>query len=341
MFFLPLYFLLIPSRLSPSVNGVFWWLIIIFFTLMIGLRLEVGGDWGAYIEHYSRVVGLPFWQALLTNDPGYAALNWLSSLVGGGVYLVNLFSAALVLCGVASFCQRQPQPWLGLLIATPYLLIVVAMGYTRQAIAVGFVMLAFGAILDAKLLRYIFYCIVAALFHKSALIMLPLGFLMVNRANFFVYIYGSVAAVIAFIFILADHYERMVRVYVEDGMDSEGGMVRVAMNALPALIFLLFRNRFVGSIQEKKFMSLISIVALFLLAIVDFAPTAVDRVSLYFIPLQIFVFSRLHLIFKDVLNRTAIVLSIVAFYGAVQWVWLNYASHAEYWLPYKFSPLAA
>ena len=35
------------------------------------------------------------------------------------------------------FVRRQPMPWLGLLVAIPYLVIVVGMGYSRQAIALG------------------------------------------------------------------------------------------------------------------------------------------------------------------------------------------------------------
>lgn len=340
MFLFPLCWLFSPFRLSAGVNILLWWCTGIFFVLIIGLRFDVGGDWGAYLEHYSNVVGLPLWEALLTNDPGYAALNWVSSLIDGGIFIVNLASAALVLWGVATFCRKQPEPWLGLLVATPYLLVVVTMGYTRQAIAVGFVMLAFSAMMDGKVWRYVFFCVIAALFHKSAIVLLLLSFFAPNRAGLSLYFYGTIVTVIAFTMILSDHYERLVRVYIEDGMDSEGGLIRVTMNALPALLFLLFRNKLSRSSHEKKFMSLVAFIAILLFLMVDFASTAVDRISLYFIPLQIFVFSRLHLLFKDVVNRTSVVIGVVVFYGSVQWVWLNYASHASYWLPYKFAPLA-
>jgi hypothetical protein len=69
------------------------------------------------------------------------------------------------------------------------------------------------------------------------------------------------------------------------------------------------------------------------------ASTAVDRVALYFIPIQLFVFSRLPRLAPSSTGRTALVLAIVAYYGAVELVWLKFATHAQYWLPYQFMPL--
>ena len=68
--------------------------------------------------------------------------------------------------------------------------------------------------------------------------------------------------------------------------------------------------------------------------------TAVDRVGLYMLPLQLVVFSHL----PDVLGKQnggkpIWVALVLAYYCAVQFVWLNFASHAKYWLPYRFYPL--
>ena len=80
--------------------------------------------------------------------------------------------------------------------------------------------------------------------------------------------------------------------------------------------------------------------------------TAIDRVALYLLPLQLMVFSNL----PEVLGRrpsaakstshnpastsnNGWVLLVLAYYGAVEFVWLNFASHAPAWLPYRFYPL--
>ena len=44
------------------------------------------------------------------------------------------------------FCLAQADPWLSVLIAIPYMVIVVAMGYTRQAVALGILMVGLAAV---------------------------------------------------------------------------------------------------------------------------------------------------------------------------------------------------
>jgi hypothetical protein len=58
------------------------------------------------------------------------------------------------------------------------------------------------------------------------------------------------------------------------------------------------------------------------------------------LPLQLVVFSYL----PDALGRRGgrnnlLTLLVLLYYAVVQFVWLNYAVHAQYWLPYHFLPL--
>lgn len=46
----------------------------------------------------------------------------------------------------------------------------------------------------------------------------------------------------------------------------------------------------------------------------------------------------MHRIAKSTIGRTRIVVAVVAYYALVQFVWLNYASHSKYWVPYQFMP---
>lgn len=65
---------------------------------------------------------------------------------------------------------REPHPWLSLLLAVPHLIVVVAMGYTRQEAALGLLMLGLASLLRTESLpRFIFWVAVAALFQKARL----------------------------------------------------------------------------------------------------------------------------------------------------------------------------
>jgi len=61
----------------------------------------------------------------------------------------------------------------------------------------------------------------------------------------------------------------------------------------------------------------------------------VDRLALYLTPLQVVVFSRLPFLARKELHPDVMVVLILFGYGAVLFVWLNFASHAQYWLPYR------
>ena len=68
--------------------------------------------------------------------------------------------------------------------------------------------------------------------------------------------------------------------------------------------------------------------------------TAVDRVALYLLPLQLVVFAYL----PEVAGRATTpnkdwVWLVLGYYALVQFVWFNYATHAPWWIPYRFYPL--
>lgn len=123
--------------------------------------------------------------------------------------------------------------------------------------------------------------------------------------------------------------------YVEADYQSSGGFIRVMMNSVPGVLFLLLRDRLALNPAESRLWWWMSVFSLICIPLVLMSSTATDRVALYFIPIQLFVFSRLHLISGDVFWRSMIVLSVVAYYALVQFVWLNFASHAYVWLPYQ------
>lgn len=338
MYALPVLLFFILKSAPLRGQNLLWWFIGIFFTIMIGFRYQVGGDWGSYLRHYDNTLNRTFLAALSTNDPGYAALNWFSGLVGGEIYLVNLIAGAIVMTGIILFARRQPLPWLAVIVTVPYMLTVMAMGYTRQSIALGFILIALVALSDGKLKSFVALVILGALFHKTAVLLLPFAALAETKRKGWTYTWVGITMAVAFGLLVSEgQQEHLWTEYVAKSMESSGGGIRVAMNALPALLFLLFRQRLVESERERKLWIWVSIFALACIPLLGVATTAVDRVALYFMPIQMLVFTRIHLIVRE-FYRPLLVWSIVGGYALVHWVWLNYATHAIYWVPYRFAP---
>jgi hypothetical protein len=76
-----------------------------------------------------------------------------------------------------------------------------------------------------------------------------------------------------------------------------------------------------------------------LLLIVSPSSTAVDRVALYFIPLQLFVGARLpQAMGKRAGTQRQWLMLVLAYTFTVHFVWLFHAENRMYWLPYKFYP---
>jgi hypothetical protein len=339
LFLLPLLAVLAPGRLPAPQAKAVWVLVVGLMTLLIGLRDQVGGDWGAYLTHFQDIARMRWGEVLEYGDPGYYLLNWLVAQVGGDVYAINLVCAAVLMAGTARFCREQPRPWLALLVAVSYLLVVVGMGYTRQSVALGLAMFGLVALGDGRVRAFVLWVAVAALFHKTAVLLIPIAALAVRRRRAWTTLWVAVAALLAYWALLDEAAEFLWLNYVDEEMESQGGAIRVAMNAVPAVLLLLFRRRLLEDAQERSLWTWMALIALACVPLVFLASTAVDRMALYLIPLQMLVFSRLHRLAPGKAGRTLVVLAIVAYYAAVLWVWLNFATHAQYWVPYRFMPL--
>ena len=330
----------IAARSKPRISGkdleLSWFMAGVLMTLLVGLRHEVGGDWFNYEEIYRNMAGAPLSELLEKGDPGYHLLNWLSSQVGGSSYLVNLVSSVLFSVGVVAFCRQQPRPWLALAVAVPYMVIVVGMGYSRQAIALGLAMLGLVGLARRSNLQFVLCVALAATFHKSAVLLVPLAVLATPRGRVWTGLWVGISAVVLYYLLLADSVDSLVTNYLDAEYQSEGAAVRIAMNALPAVILLHFRKRLVWQTAERNLwlsMALLALASVVWL-ITSSSSTAVDRVALYLIPLQLFVFARL----PDMVGRgrgiRTWVIAVVAYYAAVLFVWLNFATHSFAWVPY-------
>ena len=323
----------------PSPYAQSWIAFWLLLTVMIGLRFEVGGDWGSYERQLEAVNDLTIGQALQRGgDVGYVLLNWIAAKLGLGVTAVNMVCATVFASGLVAFAKEQPRPWLAITIAIPYLVTVVAMGYSRQAVAIGFAMLAFSGLGVNSAIRFAIWITVAAIFHKTAVLLIPIAILAKTKGRIWTAAWIGVVGVLLYYFLLAESVDKLMTNYVEAEYQSQGAAIRVAMNALPAALFLAYRKYFGLNGAQLNLWTYLSLAALGFVALLYISPssTAVDRVALYLIPIQIFVLSRLPSAMHTRYGAGQIVrISIMVYSALVLFVWLNFAAHAVYWLPYQ------
>jgi len=312
------------------------WAVLVF---MIGLRWHVGADWNTYFASW-RIAGTEdfirfIW--LYERDPGFYGLMWLFREMGLPFWALNLFLAAVFSTGLVAFARAQPSPWLAILVAVPYLVIVVAMSGVRQATAIGFVLLALVAFQRRHALRFLIYVVLAATFHASAILILPFAGFSFSRTKFqgaLLSIALGLGAYYSLGSAFSGYSDRYLSGYV---IRSSGTIVRIGMNLVAAMIFLFFRRSFVVPRAEyllwrnMSFATITCAILYFFIA----SSTVLDRLVLYLFPLQIFVFGSLPLIIQKQADRLFIALLILIYLGLQLFVFLTFGVNRDAYLPYQ------
>jgi hypothetical protein len=310
----------------------------ILLVVIVGLRWHVGTDWGTYeiILKYSAVSGMA--SVHLTAEPGYAFLNWIAATMNWGIWFPNLVCAAIFTWGLLLFARRQPNPWLALVVAVPYLIVGVGMGFTRQSAALGLVMVALVQFQRRQPYRVFISLGLAATFHASAIVMAPLFAIASVRKTVIV---GGMLVVFGILLYFAFSARIAMRLneYSTYQYVAAGAVPRLLMNLLAATVFLLFRKRFTNDEDEQRLWTLFSLASFAAIAMLYFVSsnTIVDRLAIFLVPIQMFVLSRAPFVFGEERRANVVLIFLVVAYAlAAEYVWLTYGNEAKYhWIPYR------
>jgi len=313
-----------------------WLFLGVFFVLVIGFRNEVGCDWYNYVMHFQRTEGVSLSQAFTqVKDPAHTFVNWWMGQWGWGVYGVNFIYAIIFVTGLITFVHTQANPWLAMAAAVPYMVVMVSMGYSRQGVALGLFMLAITYVEKGKFKSYVFWVLMATMFHKSAIILLPFGLFLSTGGMWLRVVIMIPVLYGGWDLMLAEKQEQLWETYVEKQMQSSGAYIRVIMNFFPAMLLLMYRKQWKRHYADYPFWFWVAIGSIASMFLVGAATTAVDRVALYFIPIQLAVFSRLPYLARKQMSPQMTKIIIILGYTAVLFVWLAFASHAHCWIPYQ------
>jgi hypothetical protein len=324
------------SKLSERYSSPALILGAIAIAVMIGFRQNIGSDWNAYVAMYKLAGYKSFGQLISFGDPAYMGLNWVAQELGYPFWFVNLVCGSVFAWGLYRLAAVQPDPWGAMIIALPYLVIVVAMGYARQGVAIGVLMAGLARFSrGSSIVSFIGYVAAASLFHRTAVVALPLAVAGTSKGRVANLAISLAAVILLFDYMLGNHVDRFINAYIRVEWNSQGAAIRTWMSVTPAVIYFLFRNKLFFTEEERAIwrnFSLAAFVCLFLLLIVP-SSTVVDRLALYILPLQIAVLPRLGIILRSPLGGRL----ILVFYSfLVMFVWLNFAANSGDWVPYRY-----
>jgi hypothetical protein len=318
-------------------TGIVPMLIGLFLTVFVGYRYEVGVDWPTYMLIFSDISRMSLLEALTYGDPAYSVINWAVSRAGGQIWHVNLICAAFFFYGLIRFCSVLPRPGLALAVLVPMLVISTAMGYTRQATAVGFVMLAFVDFRGTANWRWIAWLAVAVLFHRSAIFAFPLFAATGSNGAIIRIVVGGAIAVTLLLTVVMTNIGDVLSLYLEGDMESSGAIFRTTIGALVGFLYFILGS---GKIFDER-QAVIRNMAIAMIALLPMyalipSSTIIDRIGILLLPFQGAILSSFAYQFRKSPGIEIFVSSIILIiYAAILAVWLFFSSYASYWINYE------
>ena len=335
LFLLPLWLIFAPDRGAVTDSLLF-----LILTLFIGLRRDVGGDWRSYLLLFNRGRSYPLPVAIAVSDPGYMLLGRAVAALNLDVGALNLLCATIFSAGLVLFSFEQAEPALALLIATPVAIVIVAMGFTRQSVALGLVLIATVAASAGNIAAASCCLMAAVLFHSSALLTLPMGL-------FWAYpqiaesrpaaLAGLIAGVALW---LAGRLVPAASRLLERYRGSAGAAVRLLPTALCVFIVLLFEPRLEFAGHLAALIPYFTLVSVFLLTTIPYAPTLADRLGFYTVVYQMMVIPAAIQAVTDPAAQAVLLGFVALLYLGLFGAWAFFSKFSASWMPYR-SYLAA
>ena len=231
-----------------------------------GLRYETGGDWDAYTElfamfpPFSRLIGHPVELIQQPVEEGFTLLCALIKSLGGTVqhlfFVVTTVNILLITCALPKYTK---YPVVALLCYYGILYFQLEMIYIRQATAVALCFFALQFIRPKKFVPYLLLVLIACTFHRVAILMLPLYFLLDCKVPVWLYVtvvgIGAVLMVagipwIKTIFLtvagwLGENYAEKAEMYTEEAMFAvhRGLSVGFVLNLAMLIVVMFFKDK--------------------------------------------------------------------------------------------------
>jgi len=258
-----------------------------FLFIFIGLRYKVGSDWNTYNDIF-------FLDGLQSKnyEIGYYFIIYVSKFLELNIFGLNIFASFIFFLGFFSLFKDEKYFWFAINLSLPYLFLVVAMGYTRQSIAIGFGMLIFKSLIKSNKLNQLFFLFLALMFHYTSIIY---SFFIFYNIRSFLLKFICFIVVIFLLFLLTDQFSdlsRYYKYYYAVGRDSFGGLPRLLLASIPSLIFI-FNFKHIRKSNYNNLFETYTILIALLWILVFISSTSADRLLLYLLPLKVFLFLKI------------------------------------------------
>ncbi len=331
--------LLVPfGRIRNRKNTLLLAAASIVLFVFVGYRWEVGCDWTGYLNIFQITKQQSVGEILSSREPGFLLLNIFAHYLDLDYYYINVVGALLFFIGLFFFAKAQENPLAVVALSFPVLIVNMPMSAVRQAIAIGFIMLATNAYRGRRQFSYVAAVLAGGTFHQSAFVFLGLTPLVRLRLSVWTValcvILAAPGAYYAFSTLFGFYLDR----YGDGARDAAGAPFRAALLGIVGIAFFLFlrrrwREKFPDDYQLFVMASCL-MVAVLPLAL--YSSVIGDRVGYYLVPFQLVAMERLSALYRG--DRYARLYGAIPYFGLLIFFvsWMNMSLLFEKcYLPYK------
>jgi hypothetical protein len=314
-----------------KLNNIVRFFFIFFLIFFIGFRFQVGADWNTYLDMLVYDISDP--PIFKSNyEAGFSSLIFIVQYFNFGIFAINFFSACVFILGYYFLFGKSKFFWIVTCMALPYLIFIVGMGYTRQSIAVGFIMMML--VTDKENIFFqIVFLVFAILFHNAAFMMSIFLFFNIKNNILKIIIF---CLLILILFILTDQFKSLQRFYLYYllvGKSSAGAFPRFIYALLPCFFSLFFLKKIYYSKDCMLYLSYFLVIIL-LFFIILVSRTTADRLLLFLLPVQFLLIISLSNFIKHKYKFIFLYFFIFLQFLQMHLLFL-YSSNIQTWFPYK------
>ena len=323
----------------PQRPGMLPWAMLFIITvLFVGLRHHVGMDWNNYLRMiYSVENARSFSRIFVQAEPFYALLLAFGAWTGWGIYAVNLIATTALMTGLFALARKTPEPWLALIAALPFFIVVVSMSANRQALAAGLLMLLIANWYRFGVVGRTVFVLLCSGFHASAVLMLAFVAFDIKMPRVFKIAGIGIFSLAAIYYLqqtgFADYYDQAYGSGQTEAVQSGGAIFHIAITAVPASFYFLF-PRYRDVLFPNELIRNMAFAALLTLPLAAVASAAAGRISLYWFPVSMYVWAAFPQMIDPRFRRAArLVISAVMLIMMAGW--LEFANSSNAHIPYQ------
>lgn len=328
---------------DSSKNNVWLFMIFVALTLVAGLRdVDVGTDSYGYYLQFRDTNAFAQMNIFkdLTNEVGFDILLGISQKIGTNYASLFLLIAATVYSvAIISIKKCSESMFISLFVYITLSLSSYCYNGARQGIAIAIYMFSFQYLLKGYFKKYCLFLMLAALFHRTIIVTLPLYFLFRRGYNGKTIWYIIIATTILIILLptLLSYASTLDNRYVGYLEKGNGGGIYLTLAYDIMTVFFIYARKFIKACEKSKYdtylLMFLTGSLIYNIVVLGSLYIEISRFSAYFMVSSVFLWP---LIFKSNIGGARQLIKACFFLGHLAFMFIFYSRMAAL-LPYMFN----